>query len=160
MVGLEVEWYLLRVADDRLAPENIGQIGVKGKPTRVTAVEPGYSYHSESNFDIMQPVLTALVRAFRGDRPAAALDRKRMGTGPGRMHLCAEGRADHRRQSDPVPQRDAADHAPHGLSRKLHGAAGDCRLLRQRLASASVDDAMRAGKKNLFTPAAKSTASR
>ena len=58
-VGLEVEWYLLRIADDRLAPDNIGQIGIKGKPTRVTAVEPGYSYHSESNFDIMQPVLTA-----------------------------------------------------------------------------------------------------
>ena len=103
-------------------------------------IEPGYSYHSESNFDIMQPVLTALCEHFESDRPAAALDRKRMGTGPGRMHVCAEGGADHRRQSDPVPQRDAPDHAPHGLSRKLHGATGDCRLLRQRLASASVDD--------------------
>ena len=64
MVGLEVEWYLLRLADDRLAPDNIGQIGIQGKPTRVTAVEPGYSYHSESNFDIMQPVLTALCEHF------------------------------------------------------------------------------------------------
>ena len=146
-VGLEVEWYLLRIADDRLAPDNIGQIGIKGKPTRVTAVEPGYSYHSESNFDIMQPVLTALVRAFRGDRPAAALDRKRVGSGPGRMHLCSEGCADHRRQSDPVPQRDPADHAPHGLSRKLHGAAGDARASAPAAGICISRCAMRAGRR-------------
>jgi glutamine synthetase len=63
-VGLEVEWYLLRVPDDRLQSDNINAIGVKGKPIRVTAVEPGYSYHSESNFDIMQPVLSALCEHF------------------------------------------------------------------------------------------------
>ena len=140
-VGLEVEWYLLRVAGDPACAGKYRRDRRQGQADpRVTAVEPGYSYHSESNFDIMQPVLSALVRAFRGDRPAAALDRKRMGAGPGRMHLCAERCADHRRQPDPVPQRDAPDHAPHGLSRELHGAAGDCRLLRQRLASASVAD--------------------
>lgn len=60
MVGLEVEWYLLRIPDDRLLPENINAIGIKGKPIRTIPVETGYSYHSESNFDMMQPVLTAL----------------------------------------------------------------------------------------------------
>ena len=45
----------------------------------------------------------------RGDRPAAALDRERMGAGPGRMHLRAARRADSRRQPAPVPHRDAAD---------------------------------------------------
>lgn len=82
-VGLEVEWYLLRIADDRLAPDNIGQIGIKGKPTRVTAVEPGYSYHSESNFDIMQPVLTALCEHFEAiDLPLRSIENE---WGPGQV---------------------------------------------------------------------------
>lgn len=64
VVGLEVEWYLLRVADDRLTEENIGIPGTRGKPIRTIPAEPGYSYHSESNFDLMQPVLSALAEHF------------------------------------------------------------------------------------------------
>jgi glutamine synthetase len=64
MVGLEVEWYLLRVADEPLGAENVGVPGVRGRPIRTFAAEPGYSYHSESNMDLMQPVLSALAEAF------------------------------------------------------------------------------------------------
>jgi glutamine synthetase len=64
MVGLEIEWYLLKVAQDQLTDDNIGLPGVRGKPIATCAVEPGYSYHSESNLDIMQPVLSALAEAY------------------------------------------------------------------------------------------------
>jgi glutamine synthetase len=64
MIGLEVEWYLLRVADEPLAPENIGVPGVRPRPLKTYPAEPGYSYHSESNMDLMQPVLSTLADAF------------------------------------------------------------------------------------------------
>src|SRR3954464_772969 len=54
VVGLEVEWYLLRVAEDRLTDEHIGAPGMRGRPVRTGPPEPGYSYHSESNMDLMQ----------------------------------------------------------------------------------------------------------
>src|SRR5215470_3887604 len=66
VVGLEVEWYLFRVAEDQLGDEHIGAPGVRGLPVRTCPPEPGYSYHSESNMDLMQPVLSALADAFEG----------------------------------------------------------------------------------------------
>jgi glutamine synthetase len=64
VVGLEVEWYLLRVVQDQLGEENIGAPGRRGQPIRTAPPEPGYSYHSESNLDLMQPVLSALAEDF------------------------------------------------------------------------------------------------
>ena len=64
VVGPEIEWYLLRVADDRLGADNIGAPGMRGRPIRTIPVEPGYHYHSESNMDLMQPVFDALGGAF------------------------------------------------------------------------------------------------
>jgi glutamine synthetase len=63
-IGLEVEWYLLRVAEDQLGDEHVGAPGVRGRPIRTSPPEPGYSYHSESNMDLMQPVLSELAQAF------------------------------------------------------------------------------------------------
>jgi glutamine synthetase len=60
LVGLEIEWYLLRVVQDRLGDENIGFPGVRGQPIKTAPAEPGFSYHSESNMDLMQPVLSVL----------------------------------------------------------------------------------------------------
>jgi glutamine synthetase len=60
VVGLEVEWYLLRVAEAELGEEHVGAPGVRGRPIRTTPAEPGYSYHSETNFDLMHMVLAAL----------------------------------------------------------------------------------------------------
>src|ERR1700674_1654353 len=60
VVGLEIEWYLLRVAEAQLTDEHTGIPGVRGTPIKCAPVEPGFSYHSESNMDLMQPVLSAL----------------------------------------------------------------------------------------------------
>jgi glutamine synthetase len=83
VVGLEVEWYLLRVAEDELGDEHVGAPGLRGRPIRTTPVEPGYSYHSESNMDLMQPVLAALAEAFqRLDLPLRSMENE---WGPGQV---------------------------------------------------------------------------
>lgn len=64
IVGTEIEWYLLRVAEDHLSEDNIGAPGTRGRPIGTWPAEPGYHYHSESNMDLMQPVLDALGDAF------------------------------------------------------------------------------------------------
>ena len=63
-VGLEVEWYLARVAEEHLTDEHLGAPGMRGRAIRTWPVEPGYAYHSESNMDVMQPVLDALQKGF------------------------------------------------------------------------------------------------
>ena len=64
VVGAEIEWYLLRVADEHLTAENVGVPGTRGKPIRTCPVEPGYHYYSESAMDLMQPVFDALGDAY------------------------------------------------------------------------------------------------
>ena len=64
MVGLEVEWYLARLAEDPLSDEHVGSPGLRGRPVRTSPMEPGYSYHSETNMDIMQPVLGELATTY------------------------------------------------------------------------------------------------
>jgi glutamine synthetase len=59
-VGLEVEWYLARVTEQELGDEHVGIPGVRGRPVKTAPMEPGYSYHSETNLDLMQPVLGQL----------------------------------------------------------------------------------------------------
>src|SRR2546425_3479574 len=49
IVGLEIEWYLLRVAQADLGDENVGIPGVRGRPIKTVPVEPGFSYHCETN---------------------------------------------------------------------------------------------------------------
>ena len=63
-IGLEIEWYLARVAEESLGDEHIGMPGLRGRPIRTTPAEPGYSYHSESNMDLMQPVLGELAENY------------------------------------------------------------------------------------------------
>jgi glutamine synthetase len=65
LVGLEVEWYLARLAEAQLTEEHVGLPGVRGRAIRTLPIEPGYSYHSETNMDLMQPVLSELARAYR-----------------------------------------------------------------------------------------------
>ena len=64
MVGLEMEWYLARVAETQLSELHVGIPGVRGRAIRTTPVEPGFSYHSETNMDLMQPVLGELARTY------------------------------------------------------------------------------------------------
>ena len=63
-IGLEVEWYLARVAEATLSDEHVGIPGLRGRPVRTSPAEPGYSYHSETNMDLMQPVLGALAETY------------------------------------------------------------------------------------------------
>jgi glutamine synthetase len=63
IVGLEIEWYLLRVAEEHLNGEHIGRPGLKGRALRTRPVEPGYSFHSESNMDLMQTPIAVLAGA-------------------------------------------------------------------------------------------------
>jgi glutamine synthetase len=64
VIGAEIEWYLLRVAEDHLTEENVGVPGTRGRPIKTWPAEPGYHYHSESNMDLMQPVFDALGDAY------------------------------------------------------------------------------------------------
>ena len=65
-VGIEIEWYLRRIDDDRLGDAQAAHQGRRGRPIATSAVEPGFSYHSETNLDLMQPVFDALAGAFDG----------------------------------------------------------------------------------------------
>lgn len=66
LVGIEVEWYLRRIDDDRYSDSQVAHQGRRGRPLATSAVEPGFSYHSETNLDIVQPVFDALFEAFDG----------------------------------------------------------------------------------------------
>jgi glutamine synthetase len=63
VIGLEVEWYLLRLAEEHLTAEHVGSPGVKGRAIRTYPAEPGYSFHSETNMDLMHAPLAALADA-------------------------------------------------------------------------------------------------
>jgi glutamine synthetase len=64
MVGLEVEWYLARLAEEQLNDEHVGIPGLRGRPVRTSPIEPGYSYHCETNMDLMQPVFDQLATTY------------------------------------------------------------------------------------------------
>lgn len=82
-VGLEVEWYLARVAEESLNDEHVGAPGRRGRPIRTTPAEPGYSYHSETSMDLMQPVLGALAETYEAlDLPLRSIENE---WGPGQV---------------------------------------------------------------------------
>lgn len=82
-VGLEIEWYLARITEDLLTDEHVGLPGVKGRPPRTAPVEPGYSYHSESNLDRMEPLLSTLAQTYEAlGLPLRSLEKE---WGPGQV---------------------------------------------------------------------------
>src|SRR6266478_9048712 len=98
-VGLEIEWYLLRVSQEELGEDNIGSPGVRGQPIKTAPAEPGFSYHSESNMDLMQPVLSALTEHFETiGLPLRSIENE---WGPGQLECTFAAR----------PALEAADHA-------------------------------------------------
>src|SRR5215469_16973335 len=42
-IGLEIEWYLLRVVQEHLNEENTGVPGLRGRPITTAPPEPGFS---------------------------------------------------------------------------------------------------------------------
>lgn len=63
VVGLEVEWYLRRIDEDYIE-YNTGMPGKRGRAIETLPVEPGYSYHSETNMDLLQPLLSELADVY------------------------------------------------------------------------------------------------
>ena len=133
---------------DRRTPT---RIGFKGKPVRTIPVETGYSYHSESNFDIMQPVLSALAEHFEAiDLPLRSIENE---WGPGQLE-CTFAPHDALTTADNLILFRSATRQ---ITRRMGylatfmarpAIAGFCASgwhLHQSLADAS-------GKKNLFTP--------
>jgi glutamine synthetase len=98
-IGLEIEWYLLRVVQEHLNEENTGIPGLRGRPIATAPPEPGFSYHSESNMDLMQPVISALVDGF--EKLALPLRSIENEWGPGQLECTFAAR----------PALEAADHA-------------------------------------------------
>ena len=99
LVGLEIEWYLLRVVQDELGEDNVGFPGVRGQPIKTAPAEPGFSYHCESNMDLMQPVLSTLADHFKTiGLPLRSIENE---WGPGQLECTFAAR----------PALEAADHA-------------------------------------------------
>jgi glutamine synthetase len=96
VVGLEIEWYLRRL-DEAIGDAQIGAPGLKGRAPHTLPVEPGYSFHSETNLDRLQPVVNALAEAFaKAGLPVRSFEKE---FGPGQMECTF----------DPTPALEAAD---------------------------------------------------
>lgn len=63
MAGVEVEFHLFRLKDERLALEDSGQPGV---PPEVELTSRGYRYLTEDQFDRLEPVLDRLREGLQG----------------------------------------------------------------------------------------------
>lgn len=82
-IGLEVEWYLAKAAEEGFTDEHVGVPGLRGRALRTTPVEPGYSYHSETNLDLMQPVVSELARSYQAlELPVRSIEKE---WGPGQL---------------------------------------------------------------------------
>lgn len=82
IVGLEVEWYL-RGIDDDYGEHNTGMPGQRGHAIDTVPVEPGYSYHSETNMDLVQPLLSELAETYAQlDLPLRSIENE---YGPGQL---------------------------------------------------------------------------
>ena len=83
VVGLEIEWYLSVAVQRELTEDNVGWPGTRGRPIGTAPIEPGFSYHSETNMDLMQPVLSELARVY--DKLGLAVRSLENEWGPGQV---------------------------------------------------------------------------
>ena len=83
IVGLEIEWYLLRPAEDHFAAEHVGMPGRRGRAITTWPAEPGFILHSETNFDLIQTPMSALADACaKLDLPLSSIENE---WGPGQI---------------------------------------------------------------------------
>ena len=59
VAGLEVEFHVFRLDEERMAPEDAGQ---PGEPPRVSLLSQGYQYLTEQRYDLMEPALEIIRR--------------------------------------------------------------------------------------------------
>jgi glutamine synthetase len=62
VAGLEVEFYVTRIVEDHLKPEDMGNLGVPPTPPTVEAIGRGYAYQSEEHQDHIDTLLNTLAR--------------------------------------------------------------------------------------------------
>lgn len=61
VAGLEVEWYVTRLDEHRLAPEQVGSPGHPGDAPQVRAASQGFQYHLEQHLDEIDDFVNDLV---------------------------------------------------------------------------------------------------
>jgi glutamine synthetase len=148
-IGLEIEWYLARVEEERLGDEHIGEPGLRGRPIATSPAEPGYSYHSESNMDLMQPVLSALAETYAAlEMPLRSIENE---WGPGQVECTFSAQGALKAADDAVLFRTATRQ----LCRRLgHFATFMCRPALKGYYSSGwhLHESLVAGERNLFTP--------
>ncbi len=135
-VGLEIEWYLLRVAQDHLTDDQHRRSGRARAADQDLAGRAGLFLSLRIQHGSDAAGALGAGRGIRQARPAAALDRERVGTRPGRVHVRGAIRARGRRRraccSAPRPGRSAGAWAisppswPGRRSRATTRAAGTC----------------------------------
>jgi len=83
IVGLEIEWYLLRPAEDHFTADHVGIPGRRGRALKTWPAEPGFILHSETNFDLIQTPMSALADACAAlDLPLTSIENE---WGPGQI---------------------------------------------------------------------------
>jgi glutamine synthetase len=83
VIGLEIEFYLVKLAEEHLTSENVGSPGIKGRAPLTYPVEPGFSFHSESNMDrIHKPVAALAEHLERLGLPLRSIEKE---WGPGQL---------------------------------------------------------------------------
>ncbi|MQA17151.1 MAG: glutamine synthetase, partial [Pseudonocardiaceae bacterium] len=66
VAGIEMEWYITRILDDRLTSGDLGGPGSPGTPPEVAPLARGYSYLLESHLDEIDHVLRPLRKDLLG----------------------------------------------------------------------------------------------
>jgi glutamine synthetase len=60
--GLEVEFHIFKLEDEKLAITDAGQPGEPGEPPRVSLLSRGYQYLTENRYDQVEPVIEIIRR--------------------------------------------------------------------------------------------------
>lgn len=97
VVGIEVEWYVVRVDEHVLEPEHVGSPGYPATTPRVRAASQGFQYHLEQHLDEIDDFIGELVDAVEGmELPLRTIEDE---WGPGQLETTF----------DPLPALQAAD---------------------------------------------------
>ena len=135
VAGLEIEFYVFRLLDPNLAPE---QCGYPPEPPTVNGLAHGFQYLTENRNDEIHDLLWVLQEhTERLGLPLLTIEDE-WGAGQIEFTFAPETGTAGSRPRAAVPQRDQAGLPPPRLPRDVHGAPGVSRLLRERLARAPV----------------------
>jgi glutamine synthetase len=84
VVGLEIEWYLTRFAQDGFSGR-VGGFGVQGEPPAVEPVNGGYQFNLDALIDALEPVIDPLTRSLTEmGLPLRSVEHE---SGPGQMEF-------------------------------------------------------------------------